>query len=164
MAVRADAAEALGQLVQDRSYPEWRQDVRRDLEAKLAPDRPGLLIDRSPEVDFAAHDHGHELVARGEPLPMDAERVLRISIVRGIGAGALEIAEGGAAPRVKQRLDGGVRVLRRVMDLRDVVHRRDAIIELAERAEQLVDVHVLRSVDGSELVEDELEVGRAPAQ
>ena len=49
-----------------------------------------------------------------------------------------------------QRLDGGVRVLRRVMDLRNVVHRRDAVVELAKSAEQLVDVDVLRPVDGRE--------------
>ncbi len=95
---------------------------------------------------------------------LDAERVLRIGIVRRVGSRALEIAEGGAAPRVEQRLDGGVGVLRRVMNLRDVVHRRDAVIELAERAEQLVDVDVLRPVDRGELVENEFEVGRAPAR
>src|SRR5437899_1051586 len=60
-----------------------------------------------------------------------------------------------------QRLDGGVRVLRRVMDLRDVVHRRDAVIELGQAPEQLVDVHVLRPVHGGEGEQNEFEVGRA---
>ena len=95
---------------------------------------------------------------------MDAERVLRIRVVRGVASRAFEIAEGGAASGIEQGLDGGVRVLRRVMDLRYVVHRRDAIIELAQRAEQLVDVDVLRPVDGGELVENELEVGCASAR
>jgi hypothetical protein len=61
-----------------------------------------------------------ELVARGEPLRLDTERVQRI-LVPGNATGTLEIAESGAAPRVEQRLDGGVGVLGRVMDLRDVV-------------------------------------------
>ena len=44
------------------------------------------------------------------------------------------------------------------MDLRDVVHRRYACVELAERAEQLVDVHVPRAIHWREPAEDELEV------
>ena len=99
----------------------------------------------------------NELVARGEPLLLDAARVVRILVARD-GARALEIAERGAAPRIGERLDGGVRVLGRVMDLRDVVHRGDAAVELAEAAEQLVDVDVLRPVHGRELAEDVLEV------
>ena len=78
-------------------------------------------------------------------------------------AGALEIAEGGAASRIEQRLDGGVRVLGRVMNLRDVVHGRDAVVELRESGEQLVNVHVLRPVNGRELKEDVFVVSRAPA-
>ena len=50
------------------------------------------------------------------------------------------------------------------MDLRDVVHRGDAVIELGETAEQLVDVDVLRPVDGRELQQNEFEVGRAPTR
>ena len=41
--VVVDAARALGELVQDRADAERREDVRRDLEIELAPDRPGLL-------------------------------------------------------------------------------------------------------------------------
>ena len=52
-------------------------------------------------------------------------------LVAGHAAGTLEIAEGGTAARIEQRLDGGVGVLGRVMDLGDVVHRRDAAVELA---------------------------------
>ena len=44
------------------------------------------------------------------------------------------------------------------MDLRDVVHRRDPRVDLAERTEQLVDVDVLRPIHRSELAEDELEI------
>jgi hypothetical protein len=51
-----------------------------------------------------------------------------------------------------------------MMDLRDVVHGRHAVIELAEPAEQLVDVHVLRPVDGSERQQDEFIVGDAAAR
>ena len=54
-------------------------------------------------------------------------------------------------------------MLRRVVDLRDVVHRRHAGVELAERAEQLVDVDVLRPVLRREGQQDELEVGGAAA-
>ena len=52
----------------------------------------------------------------------------------------------------------------RVMDLRDVVHRRDARVELAQPAEQLVDVDVLRPVHRGELQQDVLEVSRAAAR
>ena len=68
---------------------------------------------------------------------------------KNVGARTLEKAEGGAAPGIEERLDGGIRVLRRVMDLRHVVHRRDAVVELAQAAEQLVDVHVLRPYTGA---------------
>ena len=47
-------------------------------------------------------------------------------------------------------------MLGRMVDLRDVVHRRDAVVELAERAEQLVDVHVLRAVHRREREENVL--------
>ena len=122
--------------------------MRRNLQAELAPDRPGLRVGR--QVDLAAHDHGDELVGRREPLLLDAGRISRV-LVAGNATGALEIAEGGAAPRIDERLDGSIRVRGRVMDLRDVVHRGDAVIELGEPTEQLVDVHVLRPVHGGEL-------------
>ena len=76
------------------------------------------------------------------------------------GAGALEIAEGGAAARIEQRLDGGVGMLGRVVDLRDVVHGCDAVVELAEPGEQLVDVHVLWPENGSESEKNVFVVGR----
>ena len=60
--VAVAAALAHGELVQDRTYPERREDVRRDLQTELAPDRPGLVVDRVAEIDLAAHDHGDELV------------------------------------------------------------------------------------------------------
>ena len=47
-------------------------------------------------------------------------------------------------------------MLGRMVDLRDVVDRRDAVVELAERAEQLVDVHVLRAVHRREREESVL--------
>jgi hypothetical protein len=117
--------------------------------SQFAPDRPGLVEAR--QVDLAAHDHRDELVAGREPLALDAVGVGRI-LVAGDGARALEVAEGRAAARIHEALDGGVRVLGRVMDLRDVVHRRDAVVELAERAEQLVDVDILGPVDRGESV------------
>src|SRR5260370_37596662 len=51
-----------------------------------------------------------------------------------------------------------------MMDLRDVVHRRDAVIELAEPTEQLVDVHVLRPVHGGEGEENVFVVSYVPAR
>jgi hypothetical protein len=54
----------------------------------------------------------------------------------------LEIAEHRAMPRVDEAADRRVGVLGRVVNLRDVVHRGDTGIELAQRAEQLVDVHI----------------------
>ena len=70
-----------------------------------------LRVGRSSKVDLAAHDHGDELVGRGEPLLLDANRVVRV-LVAGNATRALEIAEGGAAPRIHDALDGGVGVLR----------------------------------------------------
>jgi hypothetical protein len=157
------AAGALGELVEDRANAERRENVRRDLQMQLAPDRPGLGVGFGPEIDLAAHDHVDELVLRGEPLLLDAERVLRV-LVTGDTARALEIAEGGAAPGVEERLDGRVRMLGRVMDLRDVVHGGDAVVELTEPAEQLADVHIFRPVHGRELEQDELVVRGAPAR
>src|ERR1700681_4805894 len=112
------AALALGEQVQDGSDPKRREDVSRNLETERSPDLPGLCVGRSAKVDLAAHDHGDELVARGEPLLLDADRVARI-LVAGNAARALEIAEGGAASRIEEGIDGGVGVRRRVMDLRD---------------------------------------------
>ena len=52
----------------------------------------------------------------------------------------------------------------RVADLRDVVHRGDAVVELAEPTEQLVDVDVLRPIHRGEFVQDVFVVSRAPAR
>src|SRR5215831_7243661 len=95
--IAIDAALAHSELVQDRPYPERREDVRRNLQTELASDRPG------PEVNLTAHDHCDELVGRGEVLLFDADRILRVRIVGGVaarGARALEVAEGGATSRV----------------------------------------------------------------
>src|SRR5262245_11216255 len=111
--------------------------MRRKLEVQLTSDVPGELV--VGQVDLDPHDHVDELVARREPPVLDAGRVgwilvLRIGADKG-GAGALEIAEGGASPCIEQGLDRSVRVLWRVMYLRDVVHRRDAVVELRKPAE-----------------------------
>ena len=73
--VVVDAARACGEVVHDRANAERRQDMRRDLEVELAADRPGLGVRRVAQVDLAAHDHVDELIARGEPLLLDAGRV-----------------------------------------------------------------------------------------
>src|SRR5437762_12802017 len=44
------------------------------------------------------------------------------------------------------------------MDLRDVVYRRDAVVELRQSAEQLADVHVLRTVHGGEREQNVFEI------
>ena len=59
--------------------------MRRNLEVELSPDRPGLVGRRIPKIDLAAHDHVDELVARGEPLLLDAGCIGWI-FVAGIGA------------------------------------------------------------------------------
>src|SRR5439155_9848007 len=79
-------------------------------------------------------------------------------LVAGDASRAFEIAEGGAAARIKERPDRGVGVLRRMMDLRDVVYRRDAVVELREAPEQLADVHVLRTVHGREREQNVFEI------
>ena len=162
--VVVDAALAHGELVQDRTYPERREDVRRNLQTELASDRPGLRVDRRPEVDLAAHDHRDELVGRGEVLLFDAEGILGICIVRAVGSRALEVAERRTTPRIEQGLDRSVGVLWRVVDLRDVVHGRDAVVELAQRTEQLVDVHILRPVHGGELLQNVFVIGYGPGR
>jgi hypothetical protein len=43
-----DPALADGELVQDRTYPERREDVGRNLQAELAPDRPGCVYAKRP--------------------------------------------------------------------------------------------------------------------
>src|SRR6202041_1913638 len=119
----AVAARSGGERVQNRADAERRENMRRDLQTKLPPDGPGLVGGCVAEIDLAAHDHVDEAVARQvarrEPLLEDAWRVLRILVARNAGAEitrALEIAEGGATAGVDQRLDGGVRVRRRVTD------------------------------------------------
>src|ERR1700738_2296091 len=75
----------------------------------------------------------------------------------------------GLVPRMgasglEQRRDRGGRVLRRVVDLRHVVHGGDAVVELGESAVQLVDVDILRPVHRRELQQNEFEVGGASAR
>jgi hypothetical protein len=106
--------------------------VRRNLQAELAPDRPGLFVDISPKVDLAAQYHRDELVGRGEILRFDAERILRIGVASWVASSAFKIAERGAAASIEQGLDGSVGMLRGVMDLRDIVDRRDAVVEAAQ--------------------------------
>src|SRR5262245_27652075 len=160
---RTDAPLVLGECVQDGSDAEGREDVRRYLEAELAPDCPGRLVVLRPKVGLAAHDHGDELVGRGEELVFDADSVLRI-LIPGNATCAFEVPERSAAPRIEQCLDGGVGVLRRVMDLRHVVHRGDAVIELGKPTEQLADVDVLRPVHGREPEKNVFEIGTASAR
>ena len=92
----------------------------------------------------------------------DAERILGICVFGAVGPGTLEIAERRTTPRIEQGLDSGVGVLGRVVNLRDVVHRRDAIVELAQRTEQFVDVYVLGPVHGGELQKNVLVIGCGP--
>jgi hypothetical protein len=67
-----------GEIVKGRSHAERADDVRRNDQAELPPDRPGRPEAR--KVDLAAHDHGDELVVRGEELLLDAARIGRILI------------------------------------------------------------------------------------
>ena len=60
--VAAVTALALGQQVQRGADAEGREDVRRDLQAQIAPDLPGFFVAR--QINLAAHDHADELVAR----------------------------------------------------------------------------------------------------
>src|SRR5437016_5782232 len=107
----------------------------RDRNADIAPDRPCLSVGRLSDIDLAAHYHGDELVGRAEIRLVEAVGVLGIRVTGGgrnyTLPSALEIAEGGTTPGIEQRLHGGVRMFRRVMDLRHVVHCGDAVVELA---------------------------------
>jgi hypothetical protein len=159
----AVATLALSEQVQGRTDAERGKDVSRNLQTELATDHPGLLVTR--QIDLAAHNHRDKLVGRGKVLVIDAGCVLGVFICgRVVRSGTLEIAEGRAAPRIEQGLDGGVGVLGRVMDLRDVVNRRDAVVELAQASEQLVDIDVLRPVDGGEFQQNVLVISRSPGR
>lgn len=146
--IMIDPALAHSELVQDRAYSERRKYVRGDLKTELASDRPRLFVYRVPQIYLAAHDHRDELIGRREELPFDPDCILGICVSWAVGPRALEVAERRTTPRVEQGLDGGVGVLWRVVNLRDVVHGRDTVVELTQRAEQLVDVHILRPVHG----------------
>ena len=80
------------------------------------------------------------------------------------GPAPLEKAEGGAASRIEERLDGGVGVLRRVVDLRDVVYGSHPIVKLAQAREQLVDVYVLRPIDGGKPEQNILVISGGPGR
>ncbi len=157
------AAGAGGEVVHDRANAERRQNVRGNLQVELPSQRPRLLGGRVAQIDLAAHHHGDELVVRREVAVSDAGRILRI-LVAGNAAGALEIAERRAAAGVEQRLHRRVRMLRRMVDLRDVEHGGDAVVELREAAKQLVDVDVLRPVHRREFQQDVLVIGRVGAR
>ena len=60
----AVATRSSGELVKSRPDAERREDMRRNLEVELPPDRPGLVGRRISKVDLAAHDHMDKLVAR----------------------------------------------------------------------------------------------------
>ena len=68
---------------------------------------------------------------------------LGVSRVLRLFAPALEIAEHRAPARRPQALDRGVGMLRRMMDLTDVHHRRHARVDLRDAGEQFVDIDVL---------------------
>jgi hypothetical protein len=106
------------------------QHVRGDRHVELAADPPRPLVAR--EIDLAAHHHGEELVGGREMLRLHPVRVFRIAAILAV---TLEIAQHGAAAGLGERRNGGIGVLGRVVDLRDVEHRRDAGVELAQRAE-----------------------------
>ena len=143
----------LDQIGERLGHAEAADDMRRDRDAKLASDGLGFVIAR--QIDLAAHDHGDKLVVGRKILLLDAPRVRRII---GFFATAFEISERGAATRIHDPLDGRVGMRRRMVDLRDVVHRRHARIELAERAEMFIDIDVARAVDIGELAEDMAEI------
>ena len=80
-----------------------------------------------------------ELIAGREPLLLNSRGVSWI-LVAGVSPDhrstrAFEKAEGGAPPGIEQRLDGRVRMLRRVVDLGHVVHSGHAVVELRQSAE-----------------------------
>ena len=109
--------------------------------------------------------HRHELVVRGEVLATDAPNVV------GIGRdGAAEppgrdrrvrkaVGEDRPDAAVLEPLDGGVRVLGRVHDVRPIHERRDAGVDRLERTPLVRRVDVVGPVLGRELVEDGAEVG-----
>ena len=70
--------------------------------------------------------------------------------VAGNVAGAFEVAEHAAPAGIDQPLHGRVGVLRRVMDLRNVVDGGDTVVELREAADQFADVDILRPVVAGE--------------
>src|SRR5690606_13778614 len=103
---------ALGERVESGTHAEGLNDVQGNREAKLATDLPGLLV--AGDVDLAAHHHRKQLVLGREVLLLQPPGVAGIFQ---LVAPALEIAEDRTAARILERLDGGIRVLRRMVYL-----------------------------------------------
>src|SRR5207249_9848788 len=78
----AIAARSGGEPLEGRPDAERRKDMRGDLQAELAPDAPRVVGALIAQIHLAAHDHVHELIARREPLLLDAGRVEGILIAR----------------------------------------------------------------------------------
>ena len=149
-AVLAEFA-GFGEFVESRLHSERGDDMERDREAKLAPNFPRALI--AWQIDLAAHEHREQLVGRRKMLLANARGVARIFR---LVAPALEVAEHRAPPGRSQPLDRGVGMLRRMVDLAHVHHRRYARVDLRHAREQFVDVDVLRAIAHRELLKNKL--------
>src|SRR2546429_273249 len=79
-----------GERIENRTDAEGRKNVRRDLQAELAPYPPRVVGALIAEINLAAHDHVDELIARGEEFRLDAGRVEWI-LIAGNTARALEV-------------------------------------------------------------------------
>ena len=68
------------------------------------------------------------------------------------------IAEHRTDAAVAQGLDGGVGVLRRVLNVRPIEYGRHTGVERTQRGDQIAGVHVLRATQGAEAAQNCLEV------
>ena len=115
-------------------------DMLHRLNADLAGERPHLRVDRRGQSER------DQLVLGAEDLrePVDVLRELR----RGSGAAVERVDR--TNPRIPQRLNDGVAVLRRVTDLRDVDDAGRSRIDHAKRRHQHAGIGVGRLEDGGQ--------------
>jgi hypothetical protein len=151
--------------------------VHCDRDAELAgelPFRRDHVVDAEPGAS-RGEAHCEQTVVRGEVRVPDALDVVArnpdLALEPVVGKRRVGAAVGVLRPdaRLLEPADGGVRVFRRVVDVRPVDECRDPGVQAFERAGQVARVDVVRCVDGRERVEDfdeivvERRIGRTAA-
>jgi hypothetical protein len=103
-----------------------------------------------------------ELVVGREILLAQALDILRELVRSGVRPPRLAqreaVAEQGTDSGFLQRLDGGIGVRRRLLDVRPIDDRGNAGIERAQRADEIADIDVVRAIVRAVLAENEAKI------